>query len=204
MSAEERMGFILAGGHSSRMGAEKALLPIKGRLLIEWIIQRLRPAVDRICLIANPRNIEDLRVVRADAWITDLAPDRGPLMGVYTGLMWTDTPLNVFVACDMPGIESPLIGRLLSAWRPDLQAVASRGEDGQVYPLPMVCHRRAVRAVGALLDRGEPSLRALMRGPQTQLIDVQDGSQSQSQFTNVNTMADYRRLTDEQPLPFRR
>ena len=57
----------------------------------------------------------------------------------------------------------------------------------------------ACRAIGALLDREESSLQALLRGPHAQLITVEEPDLWHS-FTNVNTLSDYAKLHDETTL----
>ena len=188
-------GFILAGGRSSRMGRDKALLPVGDQRLIELVIQRIRPAVERLMVIGGARNAPHLRDLPADAVLMDLKPDHGPLMGIYTGLMHTETPLNLFVPCDMPWIEWRLVELLLSSCRGDIEAVASLHPLEGVQPFPLICHVRACRAIGALLNRGERSLQSLLHQPRTQLIKIEEPGLWRS-FTNVNTLSDYAKLTD--------
>lgn len=187
-------GFVLAGGQSSRMGREKAWLPLGRRPLIDLVIRRLRPAVQRLCIIANARNARQLKRLGAPVLI-DLKPDGGPLMGIYTGLLHTQTALNLFVPCDMPWIEWRLVELLLSSCRGDVEAVASLHPLEAVQPFPLICHVRVCRAIGALLDRGERSLQSLLHKPRTQLVKIEEPGLWRS-FTNVNTPSDYAKLTE--------
>ncbi len=47
-------GFVLTGGRSSRMGRDKALLPIEGSLLVERTAERVRAAAGSVTLIGAP------------------------------------------------------------------------------------------------------------------------------------------------------
>jgi len=199
----EITGFILAGGRSSRMGRDKALLPVGDRRLIELVIQRVRPAVERLMVIGGAHNAPPLHDLPADAILMDLKPDHGPLMGIYTGLMHTETPLNLFVPCDMPWIEWRLVELLLSACRGNVEAVASLHPFEEVQPFPLIRHVKACRAIGGLLDRGECSLQALLRQPQARLVTIEEPALWRS-FVNVNTLADYAQLNDETTLTPRR
>jgi molybdopterin-guanine dinucleotide biosynthesis protein A len=196
-------GFILAGGLSRRMGRDKAWMRLDGRSLIERVITQLRPCVDQVCVVANERNVESFRDLDVDACITDLAPCRGPLMGVYTGLMSAQTPLNVFAACDMPQVDAGLIRALLGAWHGGDESLACVGPDEQVYPLPMVCHLSTCRTVGALLDQGRDALKSLFDKSASRLIKLEDPAQHRL-FWNINTAADYEQLSHEPAVPFRR
>ena len=190
-------GFILAGGTSSRMGRDKAFLPIGSRALIELVAQRLRPVVERMVIIGNAHNVQRLReTLSADTVVTDAQPGYGPLMGIYTGLMHTETPLNLFVPCDMPWIAWRLVERLLRCCRGEVEAVASLQPPEKVQPFPLLCHVKACRTIGALLDRGERSLQSLLHQQHTRLITIEEPDLQRS-FMNVNTLADYAKLTDE-------
>lgn len=189
-------GFILAGGNSTRMGRDKAFLPIGSRPLIELVVQRLRPFVERLVIIGHAQNLQRLReTLSTDAMLTDVQPGYGPLMGIYTGLMHTETPLNLFVPCDMPWIEWRLVGLLLSACRGDVEAVASLHPLEEIQPFPLICHVEACRTIGVLLDRGERSLQSLLHQPRTQLVTIEEPGLWRS-FTNVNTPSDYAKLTE--------
>ena len=85
-------GFVLAGGASTRMGQDKAFLPFGASTLIESIILRIRPWVTRLCLIGSRANEHRLRDLNAGTTLIDGEPGCGPLMGIYTGLMHSETP----------------------------------------------------------------------------------------------------------------
>jgi len=195
-------GFVLAGGKSSRMGRDKALLPVGDQRLIERVIQRLRPSVERLVVIGSVHNAPQLHDLPADAILMDLKPDHGPLMGIYTGLMHTETLLNLFVPCDMPWIKWRLVELLLSSCRGEVEAVASLHPLEEVQPFPLICHVKACRTIGALLDRGERSLQSLLRQQRTQLLRIEEPDLWRS-FMNINTLADYAKLTDEASLASR-
>lgn len=193
-------GFVLAGGKSSRMGREKALLRIGQSTLIEVVIRRLRTCVQHLVVIGNAQNVSGLEGVSDVTVLTDLKPAYGPLMGIYTGLMSTTTPLNLFVSCDMPWLDGRLIERLASAWCEQVESVASLHPLEGVQPFPLLCHVNACRTVGALLDQGERSLKALLSRPGARLVRIEEPELWRA-FTNVNTVADYAQLCDETPVP---
>jgi len=189
-------GCILAGGTSSRMGRDKAFLPIGSRPLIEVVVQRLRPLVKRIVIVGNAQNLQRLRAtLSADAILTDVEPGYGPLMGIYTGLMHTETSWNLFLPCDMPWIDGRLIERLTGACHRDAEVIASLHPTEGIQPFPLLCHVKACRTIGALLNRGERALQMLLRQPGARLVTVDEPALWRS-FTNVNTVSDYAKLTE--------
>jgi molybdopterin-guanine dinucleotide biosynthesis protein A len=181
------------------MGRDKALLPVGSQTLIEMVIERIQSLVERVAVIGSPRNVQWLGKRLAHTVLTDVTPDCGPMMGVYTGLMHTETALNLFVSCDMPWVDGQFIERLLSRCQGDIRVVASLHPSEGIQPFPLICDVKACRTIGALLDRGERSLQALMRHPDTQLVRVEAPELWRS-FTNVNTVADYAKLAEETPL----
>jgi molybdopterin-guanine dinucleotide biosynthesis protein A len=209
------------------VGLHKALLPIGSRTLIEVVIERIRPLVEQVVVIGSLRNAKRLGERLAHRVLTDLKPDCGPLMGLYTGLMRTETPLNLFVPCDMPWVEGRLVERLLASCRHGVEVVASkipqeelhpspgrrRNADGPEahsglrppdrwwrQPFPLICHVNACRAIGALLDRRARSIQTLLDGPHTQVIRIEEPDLWRS-FTNVNTLSDYAALTEAAVAP---
>ena len=94
-SAAEAAGFVLAGGKSSRMGSDKALLRFSGRPLVEHALGILA-SLGLSATIAGARS-------HLDAF-APVIPDagRGPLDGVCAGLADCKAPLAVFLSVDMP------------------------------------------------------------------------------------------------------
>lgn len=176
------------------MGRDKAFLSLGKQTLIEVVIQRLEPCVQQLAVIGNANNTPQLAGLGIETVLTDFTPEGGPLMGIYTGLLHTETLLNVFVSCDMPWLEARLIQRLLAACDGATALVASLHPVEGIQPFPLLCHVRACRTVGALLDQGERSLKALLSRPGAHLVRIEDPQLWRS-FTNVNTLADYAQLS---------
>ncbi len=97
---------IQAGGKSSRMGSNKALLPLRGRPLITHVIDRFSRNSDDLIII-SPKNAE-LETFGYPVY-EDITPGIGPLMGLYTGLYYSKHNTVAVVACDMPFASSALI-----------------------------------------------------------------------------------------------
>lgn len=59
MANDDVLGVVLAGGAGSRVGgADKGLLPLNGKPLVEHVLERLRQQCNRLLIIAN-RNTEE-------------------------------------------------------------------------------------------------------------------------------------------------
>src|ERR1700737_2946897 len=101
-SLMRRSGFVLAGGASSRMGRDKALLAYRETTLVEYVARVVREAVGSVTLIGDPDRYRELghKVYR------DKVSGCGPLGGTHTALSVSATDWNLVVACDMPGISA--------------------------------------------------------------------------------------------------
>ncbi len=106
-----RAGFVLVGGHSSRMGRDKALLPLNGSTLIDQVASRVRLAAGTVTLVGSPERYGTLGY----PVVPDCVEGCGPLGGVYTALSTTTAEWNLIVACDMPDVTAGFLGDLLRA-----------------------------------------------------------------------------------------
>lgn len=97
---------IQAGGKSERMGEDKALKPFLERPLIQRVLDRLAPIADELLVTTNRPNDYAFLNVRL---VSDLAPGRGPLGGLYTAIASASSPLVAVVACDMPFASARLL-----------------------------------------------------------------------------------------------
>ena len=98
---------IMAGGKSSRMGADKAFVPLLGRPMIEHVIQHVSDlGQNETILITNrPADYAHLKL----PMYGDVLPEKGSLGGIYTAVHYSTSPYTLVVACDMPFVNSELL-----------------------------------------------------------------------------------------------
>lgn len=96
---------IIAGGNSSRMGRDKALIPFDGQPLIAHIARILAPIFPEIIVVTANPNIARAAGLPA---VTDTFAGRGPLGGIHAALSHFGAPTFV-VACDMPYLNADFI-----------------------------------------------------------------------------------------------
>jgi molybdopterin-guanine dinucleotide biosynthesis protein A len=97
---------IQAGGESSRMGQDKALMPFLGQPLIQRVLARVEKLGDEILVTTN--HPDDYRFLGLRL-VPDIIPGRGALGGLYTALSAASEPLVAVVACDMPFVSASLL-----------------------------------------------------------------------------------------------
>jgi molybdopterin-guanine dinucleotide biosynthesis protein A len=150
--------FILAGGASSRMGREKALLEIGGEPLIVRTARLIEPLVAEVTVVGSPeryaalglRTIADQDFRGRDA----TGPARTPLAGIATALNSTKLPWNLILACDLPYLTAVWLDWLLerSVATGD-QALIPRTSQG-LEPLAAVYRKECAAPIVAALERG--------------------------------------------------
>jgi molybdopterin-guanine dinucleotide biosynthesis protein A len=105
----EATAVILAGGKSSRMGYDKQLLKLNGRLVIEAQINMLSKLFQEVVVVTNrPELYKDCCVTASD-----ILENFGPLGGIHAGLIKANNKLCYIIACDMPNINEAYIKHIL-------------------------------------------------------------------------------------------
>ena len=110
-------GIILAGGSSSRMGKNKALLPLPGNqaaTFIEHLVSVLVECCSETLIVASGQEDASEYVFPGVQVICDEISGIGPLMGLYSGLSAIDTARAFVVAVDLPCVQPALFSFLLS------------------------------------------------------------------------------------------
>lgn len=175
-------GVILAGGLSSRMGHNKALLPYGPHRLIDHM---------QALLIAS--GLSPLHISGESHGLTDCIPDSlprsGPVSGICSFLLWAkSTTLDgwVFVPVDMPLLSPPLLR--------DLTLTNSTNTDAAHYktsPLPLLLWNKPhvikhTLAMAALLSNGQSlSVRQFLQP--LLITHIPLNNDKKTQLTNINT-----------------
>lgn len=139
--ADETLGIVFAGGAGNRVGgADKGLLPLGGRPLVEHVLERLRPQCDRLLIIAN-RNLDDYARY-APVVHDDNEGHAGPLAGLVAAFGFLDANRHALprwvltVPVDCPDPPQDLQSRLHAALAADATACcAFLRHDGAAQPL---------------------------------------------------------------------
>jgi len=189
---------VLAGGRGLRLGRNKALETIDHQTLIQRTVSSLLFLDAEIIVVTGAHNtelgVEDLGRVRVvlDAW-----PGRGPLVGIYTGLLNSRSEKNLVVACDMPFLNSRLIRFMAKASMGYDAVVPRRGTE--IEPLHSIYSNRCLIEVKNLLDEGVYSVRELLKRVKVRYIETQEIDCLDPQhlsFFNINNEDDLKRARD--------
>jgi len=186
---------ILAGGQSSRMGSNKALLPYRGGRFIEAIHRQLLELFPEVILVTNnPEQYEFLHCRK----VADCYPGMGALAGLHAGLFHATRPHIFAVACDMPYLNSALIRRLV-VQRNNADVVIPEGENG-LEPLHALYGKGCLPFMEQALEADRRRIVSFF--PQVRVHQfsqklVATIDPAFDSFRNVNTPSDYYHLRAE-------
>jgi molybdopterin-guanine dinucleotide biosynthesis protein A len=182
--------FVLAGGSSSRMGADKALLEWNGQPLLLRAARLLDPLAASVTVIGDPARYAALGL----AVVPDDVPGLGPLGGIATALRISRMPWNLLVGCDLPYLTAAwlefLISRALASRADALLPAGPRGPE----PLCAVYHARCAPMIAAALERGVRKVTDGLAGLVIQTLPQEEWKAFDSDgclFKNMNSPADF-------------
>ncbi|EPC04593.1 hypothetical protein L861_04520 [Litchfieldella anticariensis FP35 = DSM 16096] len=189
MHPEQISGLILAGGQGRRMGGrDKGLEPFAGRMLIDHVLDRLRPFVAEVLVNAN-RHLEAYGRLGARVIADREDGYQGPLMGIWSGLSEARTPWVIVAPCDSPVLPDNLVERLAAGCGECDIAVAHDGE--RAHPVVAMIRRDLVDDLGAALADGERKIDRWYARHAWCHVDFSDCPHA---FANLNTEQDKARL----------
>ena len=86
MDLNNILGVVLAGGKSQRFGQDKSQVKLKGKLLIDYILNEIVDEFKETLIIAN----DPINYMQSDkiSITKDFKSGLGPLGGVLTGMKW--------------------------------------------------------------------------------------------------------------------
>lgn len=199
--------YILAGGRSTRMGRDKALLELAGRPLIAHAIGLLRSIGFEPKIAGNRPDLSQFASCTPDNY-----PDCGPLGGIEAALAASDTRLNLFLPVDLP-----LLPRAFLRWMVERTGYTQASATipcvlGRPQPLCAVYNKDLLSGLQAVLQAGNYKVVAAIKDAAHQARQSIDMFQVETiaaalapdiwpleppiyrWFQNINTPADYTML----------
>ena len=188
INAMDVTGVILAGGRSSRMGEDKALLQYNGKPFIQHIAETLLQILPHVIVISDRQ--QEYSFLNLPIY-PDLFCDCGPLAGIHTGLVHATTPSVFIVSCDTPFITTELIVEMLKHARPDEIAIAK--DESNSHPLIGIYPTILLAELEAELRADKKQVHAFLEryGSRVSILQL---DQFQNQLRNINTPAEYNAL----------
>ncbi|MDP2768094.1 MAG: molybdenum cofactor guanylyltransferase [Candidatus Methanoperedens sp.] len=191
---------ILAGGMGSRLGCqEKALIDIKGKPLIAFVIENLKKVVDNVIISVRDREQGELLKFHLSGcrFAYDTYKNRGPLAGILSGLEACEYEYCFIAACDMPFINENVV-KMLFGKSEDYDAAIPRWEDGFIEPLHAVYRcKPMIRETEKAIESGETIILAPIFRLNVNYVGIDEIKKSDPYlrtFMNINTPEDIQQI----------
>jgi len=196
---------ILAGGNSSRFGWNKALEIINDKNLVQRVVNCLISLSKELIIVtAQCENFSYSPSSPMIKIVADIHPGKGPLCGIYSGLVISSCSRAIVVGCDMPFLNIALLN-YMTQLSPAFDVVVPRiGE--RIEPLCAIYSKNCLVPIHKLLERNELRISELFSVVRTRYVDEDEIDKFDPEhlsFYNINTQADLeeaRRLAVEKCL----
>jgi molybdopterin-guanine dinucleotide biosynthesis protein A len=149
--------YVLAGGRSSRMGRDKALLELAGKPLVAHALTKLRRIGEDVAILSNNDELAQFAPV-----VKDLHPDCGPMSGIEAALAHARHDWSLVVPVDVPFLPTAF----LQGWaRMTMMRSANEGTrlglfrvDDIPQPTLLMIHQDVLPYLTASLEEGKYKL----------------------------------------------
>ena len=173
--------YVLAGGKSSRMGADKGLVLFREKPMVQYVLDVLNANFNKTTIISPNQDYERFGY----EVIADIIPDIGPAGGIYTAMKHASTNKIFIISCDMPFITSKVVCFLVENSR-SAQICLSLS-DVSVQPLPGVYSTDCAEKWEELVKQGNYKLRDLVTHFRLKTIETKNMfGLSDVLFMNIN------------------
>lgn len=180
---------ILAGGKSSRMNYNnKAFLTYKEKAFIEHIIEAGK-SFENIIIVANNEeeyNKFNIRIIK------DIYVGNGPISGIHSALVHSETEEVLCIACDMPLISKNTL-EALGKIDEEYDVLVPKVND-RLQPLCSIYSKKILKPLEIALMNGDNRLQNLIF--RLNYKEVHEINFKEKEFLNINTPNDYKRLEE--------
>lgn len=176
---------VLAGGKSSRMGTDKALLELDGKNFIKRLCDEFDCFEEKIIARGNRSELE------VTSWkiISDIYQERGPIGGLHAVLSACSSEAMFCFSCDMPFLQISLVEELCRHMKKDVDAVIAVTADGRKHPLCGIYRKSVLLVLEEQILNGNNRMMAALQKIQVEYVCID--FQNSQQLKNINTPEEY-------------
>ncbi len=180
---------VLAGGKSTRMGQDKALLQLESKRFIDRICEELGGFSQVLISAARKGVYEDtgLQVVY------DERNNVGPMEGIYQILAHAEQEYVFICAADMPFIKKELVEYMAEFISSDYDCYCLVDEE-HIHPLCAIYSKKMLDVIKAQIESGNYRLLNVLRAVRTKYIRLETTCFDKRVVRNINTRQEYARL----------
>jgi molybdopterin-guanine dinucleotide biosynthesis protein A len=172
-------------------GADKGLVQLQNKPLIQHVIQRLTPQVNEIIINAN-RGISQYQALDYLVLEDEISGFSGPLAGFSLGLKHAKHDFLLTVPCDSPLFTLDLASRLMAALIENNADIAVATSNGDTHPVFCLCKKNLLGSLEYYLNNGGRKVSAWQKEQKYIEVDFSDciDKNGHDAFINLNTLED--------------
>ncbi len=199
-------GIILSGGKSTRMGENKSFLKMNNKTIIESVVEMMNSIFSKVILITNTP--DEYRFLNLEIY-TDIYKNVGPLAGIHSGLINSETQKNFIISCDLPLMNSEFVKSIVNI-DSEKKIIVSKA-DGYIQQLCGIYNKSLIPLISEIIEADNSSeIRVLNQKKRKckvhQLIDksnvliIDDIEKMEGWhkdiFLNMNKIEDYEKVIE--------
>jgi molybdopterin-guanine dinucleotide biosynthesis protein A len=182
-------GLVLAGGKSTRMGEDKALLQWHGKEQMYYLADLLKQFCNEVfisCRVDQASSIDKKYEVIADEF-----ENAGPLAAIISAFHQTKNCAWLVIACDLPLLDEKTIDFLVQQRDETMVATTFKSPyDNLPEPLITIWEPKALPLLETALSEKRYSPQRVLMNSKTKMIEAPDANA----LLNVNTPEDKEKI----------
>lgn len=175
---------VLAGGKSSRMGQDKALMMLGGKTVLQQVLETVSFVFDDVYISGSYFHYQFF----SKGIIKDVVVQKGPMGGIYSALEYCKEDLFV-CSCDMPFISSELIQNLIQK-KDNNRIIVARFRD-KIYPVLGIYPFSILEDLKKTIESGNLRMISFLEQQNAHYIDFDD--YFEHHFLNINTPENFQK-----------
>lgn len=185
---------ILAGGKSTRMGFDKQEIKIGGKLIVDYLAEKLEKHFSQIIVVTKT---PDLYRGKPYTLCQDTYKNSGPLAGIHAGLKVTKSQAAYIMACDMPNINHAYIAYIIEKFESTQAPGLVTAYDTYIEPLAAIYSKSLLPVIEKKLETKDLKIKKLVEEEDFIKIskkEVQALDPELKIFKNLNYQKDLKNL----------
>jgi len=185
---------VLAGGQSSRMGRDKALLEIEGKSLLQRALEVAAVVTPQVYVLTAWPDRYRSTLTEQSQFLLEYNSGSGPLVALTQALTEIPADWILLLACDLPLLDAQIVqnwASQLTAFPPSSLAVVPY-QNSRWEPLCGFYRQQSLPTLQIFIDQGGRSFQAWLN--QIQAIPIPVGETEALMLSNCNTLEEFDQL----------
>lgn len=185
---------VLAGGQSSRMGRDKALLEIEGKSLLQRALEVAALVTPQVYVLTAWPDRYRSTLTEQSQFLVEYNPGSGPLVALTQGLTEIAADWILLLACDLPLLDAQIIqnwANQLTDFPPSTLAVVPY-QNSRWEPLCGFYRQQSLPSLQSFTNKGGRSFQAWLN--QISAIPLPVSEPEAVMLSNCNTLAEFEQL----------